>query len=298
MELQQLKYFKTVAETGKISEAAQSLFVSAPALSAGISRLEKELGMPLFQRTNNSIKLNRQGQIFLRYVNQVFANLECARVELRQSLMVQGQHVSVATLSSNQWFDLITAFSQEHPHFTLSCTSLRISQFVGSGLLPQYSFLLGEDWGENAPFTAGELDSIPLFEDAIAVMVPPSHPFAKRERVELQELMEENLFLPMQDYPLCERLMRTFASAGIPAPTGNAYSSLVSRHMVSEGLGVTFTTMHTGRTYPDGLCHIPLNVPGWTVRMYWRRNRPFQEDEEIFFRFVKDFYAGRGLHKV
>lgn len=299
MELQQLKYFKTVAETGKISEAAQAMFVSAPALSASISRLEKELGMPLFERTNNSIKLNHQGQIFLRYVNQVFANLDCARVELRQSMMQQGQHVSVATMSSNQWYDLITAFSLEYPQFTLSFTSLRVSQFTGSGLQPQYSFLLGDDWGEAAPFSAGELDSIPLFEDCLAVTVPPEHPFAAKERVEMSELLGENLFLPVQDYPLYERLMRAFVSSGIPVHTANSYSSLVSRHMVAEGHGVSFTTLHTGRTYPDGLCHIPINIPGWTVRLYWRRSREFTEDEQQFYSFVESFYRGKDiLHKV
>ena len=144
MELLQLKYFKTVAETGKISAAAEALFISAPALSTSISRLEKELGFPLFDRTHNAIRLNRQGQIFLRYVNQVFATLDCARMEMRQSMLLQGQHVSVATLSANVWIDLIAAFSQEYPHFTLSCTSLRLSQFAASGLGPQYSFLLAE----------------------------------------------------------------------------------------------------------------------------------------------------------
>lgn len=298
MELQQLKYFKTVAEMGKISEAAQSMFVSAPALSASISRLEKELGMPLFDRTNNSIKLNRQGQIFLRYVNQVFANLDCARVELRQSMMIQGQHVSVANISSNQWYDLITSFSQEYPHFTLSFTSLRVSQFAGSGLLPQYTFLFGDDWGEVAPFSAGELDSIPLFQDSLAVTVPPEHPFASRKSVDVAELLGENLFLPVQDYPLYERLMRVFVSAGIPAHAANAYSSLVSRHMVAEGRGISFTTLHTGRTYPDGLCHVPLNATGWTVHLYWRKNREFTEDEQTFFDFVKELYAPMVLHKV
>ena len=62
MELQQLKYFKTVAEVGKIAAAADALFISAPALSTAVSRLEKELGIPLFDRTNNSIRLNRQGR--------------------------------------------------------------------------------------------------------------------------------------------------------------------------------------------------------------------------------------------
>ena len=47
MELLQLKYFKTVAEVGKISAAAEQLFISAPALSTAISRLEKELGIEL-----------------------------------------------------------------------------------------------------------------------------------------------------------------------------------------------------------------------------------------------------------
>ena len=79
MELQQLKYFKTVATMGKISDAAEALFISAPALSTSISRLEKELGVALFDRTNNRIALNPQGQIFLKYTNQIFATIDsCA----------------------------------------------------------------------------------------------------------------------------------------------------------------------------------------------------------------------------
>ena len=70
MELQQLKYFKAVAEIGKISDAAESLFISAPALSTSISRLEKELGFTLFDRTNNKIVLNQQGRLFSRKAKQ------------------------------------------------------------------------------------------------------------------------------------------------------------------------------------------------------------------------------------
>ena len=87
MELLQLKYFKTVAEKGKISAAAEALFLSSPALSTSISRLEKELGIPLFDRTGNRILLNRQGTIFLRHVNQIFEELDTAKEELHQSLL-------------------------------------------------------------------------------------------------------------------------------------------------------------------------------------------------------------------
>jgi lysophospholipase L1-like esterase len=74
---------------GKISEAAESLFISAPALSAAISRLEKDLGMRLFDRTNNRIVLNRQGEIFLQGVNRVFATLESTREEMNGRLSEQ-----------------------------------------------------------------------------------------------------------------------------------------------------------------------------------------------------------------
>ena len=140
MELQQLKYFKKVAETEKISAAAESLFISAPALSASVARLEKELGMALFDRSGNSIRLNRQGRILLHYVNQVFASLESARVELRQSMMQQSRHVAVAAMSSNTWIDLIAAFSQEYPQFTLACTNQRLSQFEAAGLPSHLAF--------------------------------------------------------------------------------------------------------------------------------------------------------------
>lgn len=292
MELQQLKYFKTVADVGKISTAAESLFISAPALSTSISRLEKELGMPLFYRTNNSIRLNRQGQIFLRYVNQVFASLDCARVELRQSMMQQGQHVSVATMSSNMWVDLITGFSQEYPHFTLSCTSLRLSQFAAAGLLPQFAFLLAGE-REVPGFYAEELESKPLFEDSLMVMLHLDHPLAKKDRICPAELIGENLLLPVQDYPLHEQLMRSFAAAGDPLVLGNSYSSMVCRHMVSEGIGVSFATEHTAKTDTYNLCFVPLDVPEnrWQVRIFWRKNRALSRDEQQFLDFVQRLYG-------
>lgn len=292
MELQQMKYFKTVAETGKISAAAEALFISAPALSTSISRLEKELGMPLFERTNNSIRLNRQGQIFLRYVNQIMASLDCAKIELRQSLVPQGQHVSVATMTSNLWVDLIAGFSQAYPDFTLSCTSMRISQYESSGLLPQYSFLLGEEPKEETPFSS-EMDSVALFEDRVAVIVHPEHPLAKKASIRPEELMGEKLLFPMQDYPLHARLMHLFASENSLLSHENSCSSLVSRYMVAEGLGISFATVHTGQVAPENLCYIPMDGEdaGWTVRLYWRKHRQLTQDEQIFRDFVISFYS-------
>lgn len=293
MELLQLKYFKTVAEIGKISDAAQALFISAPALSTSVSRLEKELGVKLFDRTNNRVILNRQGEIFLRYVNQIFSELDCAKVELRQSLMLQGHHVSVASVASTQWVDMITAFSQEHPRFTLLCTSITRQELAG-GLSPQHSFLLAAEDDIPASYI-DKLESVALFEDYPVVMVHPDHPVAQKDAVDLCELLEENVFLPLQGYPLYDHLVRLFADCGIPFPAGNAYSHLATQQMVAQGLGIAFASCHVGRTPGMPLRYIPIRNAsgGWISKLYWRKNHAFTDDERLFKDFIEDYYKNR-----
>ena len=68
MELNQLHYFVTVAKVGNITKAAEQLYITQPALSRVILRLEEELGTPLFDRKGGRITLNRYGRTLLRYV--------------------------------------------------------------------------------------------------------------------------------------------------------------------------------------------------------------------------------------
>ncbi len=291
MELIQLKYFKTVAEIGKISEAAQALFISAPALSTSISRLEKELGFPLFDRTNNRITLNHQGQILLRYASQVFSTLDCAKLELRQSMLLQRQHVCIASVSSTQLVDVITAFSQEYPGFTLQCTSLNRLELSSNGLSAQHSFLLASE--DDVPgIFADKLDSVFLFDDHPVVMVHPDHPIAKKDAVDLNELTNETIFLPFQNYPLYDQLVKIFQNNGVPLPAGNAYSHLATQQMVSKGLGIAFATKHTGRTPSLPLRYVPITnaYSPWATHLYWRKNHEFTKDEKIFKDFIISYY--------
>lgn len=75
MKLTQLLYFKAVAETGSVSRAAKKLYVTAPAVSIGISNLEKDLGVVLFDRTSNRITLTEQGRSYYESVNKILEDL-------------------------------------------------------------------------------------------------------------------------------------------------------------------------------------------------------------------------------
>lgn len=71
MTLTQLNYAITVANANSMNEAARSLFISQPSLSAAIKELEEEIGVELFRRTNRGISLTPEGEEFIGYARQV-----------------------------------------------------------------------------------------------------------------------------------------------------------------------------------------------------------------------------------
>ena len=75
MELNQLHYFVAVARCENITRAAKELFITQPALSRVILRLEQELGTPLFDRTGGRVTLNEHGKAFLRYVEPALESI-------------------------------------------------------------------------------------------------------------------------------------------------------------------------------------------------------------------------------
>ena len=297
MELQQLKYFKTVAEVGKISAAAEQLFISAPALSASISRLEKELGMPLFTRTNNRILLNAQGKIFLEYVEQVFSTLEVAKETLQESLRPQDSHIHLLSTSTVIWTDLLAIFMAEHPHITLSLSSIQPERLAEAGLPSKYSFLLASR--EDIPQEyQDELDSAFLLENQLMVMVNKDHPLASAPRVTIDMLMEENVLMPAQHYQLYQQVSELFRQHGQAVPSHD-YSFYIRRQMVAMNSGISFVSSHGWKlaAHPDITC-VPLDVPPapWVTRLYWRKSHALTPDEQLFRDFAKDFFCDQ--HKV
>ena len=103
MTLQQLKYIVEVADRGSITEAAKSLFISQPSLSAAIRELETETGIDIFKRSRRGVSVTQDGAELLGYARQVV--LQAAMLEdrfitrsgARQRFSVSSQHYSFAS---------------------------------------------------------------------------------------------------------------------------------------------------------------------------------------------------------
>ena len=288
MKLLQLKYFRTVAELGKINLAAESLYISSPALSSSIASLENELGVILFDRTSNRITLNEQGKIFLRYVNQIFYNLDCAKLELQQSLADTKQSVHIAVTTSNIWTGMISAFALEYPHITISCSTLKMSQLHNINISRINAFILAE----RSDFYSEDMESIPLFTEQPVAVIPPSHPLAGREKVELSELADEIMFIPMADQSLNKRIKELFYTCRVPIKHVNECADSICRSMVIERRGISIATTHTSGSGMSSLCQIPISAPDchWEQRIYWNKNNVLTAEETLFKEFILNMY--------
>lgn len=135
----EIEAFVTIARLGSFTRAAETLYVSQPAVSRRIDLLEGELGAPLFERHHGGARLTDAGHAFLPYAQQVLAaardGLEAVRAVEREE---QGTVTlaMVGTLASTDLTALLQRFRRSHPRIRLSLRTGRsddVSAMVRSG---------------------------------------------------------------------------------------------------------------------------------------------------------------------
>ncbi|MFC3996949.1 LysR family transcriptional regulator [Nocardiopsis sediminis] len=118
MTLQQMHYFVAAVRHGSLSAAAEALYISQPSLSEQIRRLERELGAPVFIRTNRRLRLTEAGRALLPHAEQALTLFENARSSVREIQALEGGLASFGTFSTAfQFFlaDVIEEFRRRYP---------------------------------------------------------------------------------------------------------------------------------------------------------------------------------------
>jgi len=150
MELYQLRSFVTVADTGNLTQAAERLFTSQPAVSAHIKALEEEFEVKLFDRTpkgmsltSNGIELLEKAQSVLDAGNQLKLTARTLQGEINGQAKV-GLNTDAEYLLLGKWHN---ALMSEYPHLKIQLTqgtSVELIKMVGSGQL-DVSFFSGDN---------------------------------------------------------------------------------------------------------------------------------------------------------
>jgi len=182
MELLQLRYFLTVARTLNITRAAEHHQIPQPAMSKTISKLEKELGTPLFDRYRNKLTLTEAGKEFYRSVSLSLGELDRVRQEMTNAdLPLRGELRLLVQQHRSTVLDSIVAFKKLYPdvHFRMDYEQEKKG-------LGNYDLCISHAQPEE------QYDqSVCLITEQLKLVVSSEHVLAKAGTVQFQELKEE-----------------------------------------------------------------------------------------------------------
>ena len=122
MTLLHLRYFQVLAREQQLTRAAALLYITPSALSAILSKLEAELRCELFDRVGRNIRLNQNGEILLRHVDQVFTELDIAKTEIDKFNAGGVRPIRCLLYTSRWWFWIISDDSIPVIFIGRSCT--------------------------------------------------------------------------------------------------------------------------------------------------------------------------------
>ncbi len=200
MDLSALKAFCTVVDSGSISKAARKLFMTQPALSVKIQRLEKYYQEPLLERTHKGIKptesgimLYRQGQKSLTILDNVKREIEKSRKPIKE--LVVG---AASTIGNYALPCTVYVFSQRHPDFKISLGISNTENVIEKALSRTVELGLVE-----GPLSKSQQQSLAQEDIAIevidhnelSVIVPDHELFQDKKSVTLEELRKLPLIL-------------------------------------------------------------------------------------------------------
>ena len=196
MNINQIKYVLTVANSPSMREAATKLYVSQPALSASIAELENELGIMIFERTNKGISLTEEGREFVGYAKKAVGQYEI--LENRYlSKDSDKEHFSVSTqhynFSINAFTEVVSRFDLDKYVFSIHETKTRDVLEDVKTMKSEIGIISFSDANEDVLkkiIREYHLEFVPLMKRDAYAYVWEGHEFADREEISLEELKD------------------------------------------------------------------------------------------------------------
>ncbi|CAN5155966.1 LysR family transcriptional regulator [soil metagenome] len=300
MELRHLRYFLAVAEELNFSRAATRVYLSQPALSQQIRKLEDELGVELFRRTQREVELTESGRMLLEGTQQALVQIDQSVRTLREMSGAESSRLKVGFpeyVNHTPLARILQDFQrrspgvdlEQHELLTLQQTLQQIGELKRGTLDLGFLLLPVED-------ETLELEHV-LRIELIAVL-PEDHPLAEREEIPMWELEEEPLILFSRKFhPGCyDYVVGCCKTAGfkpniVQRNEPQLYSGATTYRMVASkaGIGIVVPPMNSP-VGVSGVVFRPLTEPALALNLAaaWRQDNP-SRNLRVFLDVLREF---------
>lgn len=291
MNLQQLEYFKVIAKTRNFTRAANMLSVTQPALSKAVSKLEKELETPLFQRDGRNIRITKSGEVFLKYAELALFNIEKGIEELKDIQRNNEKNISISStecigatfipfilsnflnIKSDTKFQFNNSYKEE------------ILQDLKYGKIDLGFFDDIKDI-DNYP----EIKVRLVKKDKYVLVVPKEHHLSNKTEVSLKDLKDESFVIFSKG---CNKEKISYSEFIDYTPKISVQPSEASMlgGLVAAGVGITIVpNTHILNTSKISILNIKENIGYKTIYMGWNKTLNKSETVLKFRDYVLEGY--------
>lgn len=220
MELRQLEYFIAVASEMNFSRAAHRVHVVQSALSTSVGKLERELGVDLFDRSKQQIRMTPAGELFREHARRVIHSARLAKDSMDEYRGELTGTVDLGALISYGALDLPKVLGEYHRSYPFVRIRLRQSQTGSTAYLSAIADGSLDLAMVSAPdrFPAGIRMQL-LFGEPMVFVCRPDHHLAQRRHVAITELADEDLIGFPREFGLRRVVEDAFKAAGATAHT-------------------------------------------------------------------------------
>ncbi len=293
MDVMQLIYFREVALSGHMTNVAKQFNIAQPALSQSISKLEKEVGRPLFDRVGRRIRLNKFGEIYLEHVQQVLTLLDKAQVEVDMQGKQIENTINIGVVSKPFPQIMVNAFMEKFPTSKIRQITIQPSQVIQELLDEDIDYTIS-----GRPDTRAELEQAVLSEEPIWLAVPKMHPLAQQESVRLEDLAQERFINLPTEYSYRMHTDEMCMNSGFKPNVVMECFHCQTIELVVAGAGVALVTEERAK---NNLINayvkvMPIVEPTYTLKHYilWKKDREMSNAARSFRDYAIAFYKANG----
>ncbi len=246
--LDQLRILKAIAAEGSFKRAADSLYVSQPAVSLQVQHLERQLDVPLFDRGGRRAQLTEAGQLLLSYGDRILSLCQetCRAIDDLQNLnggtLIIGASQTTGTYLMPQ---MIGLFRKKYPEVSVQLhvhSTRRTAWSVANGQVD-----LAIIGGEIPSDLVDSLEITPYAEDELALILPTSHPLAQATSLPIEELYKLQFITLDSQSTIRKAIDRVLLDSGVDprqlAIAMELNSIEAIKNAVQAGLGAAFLSV-------------------------------------------------------
>ena len=287
MELRQLEYFQMASRLKNITRAAERLNVSQPNITVAIKKLETELGIKLFDRSQKQLSLTPEGNIFLNRIELALRSIQDAVLEVNDYKQLQKGTIKIgipSMIGAYLFPKIFSSFQQLYPHLDIYLYeegSMTIREQLERDDL-DFGIVIISD-------ASASLQLLPMSRNQIVACIPEKHPLARKDSISINDVAKADLIMLKEGSFLRQLVLSKIKRANImPEIVLESNQIETVKGLIASNVGIAFLLDFIVKGAP-GIRAVPFDDPLYVdLGLAWKKDRYISNAAQSFIDFCRN----------